>query len=55
VDFVLPRLHAQAMWQVILDTDYNDGLELGPRLAPGTTRPQSGRSLAVLSEIVGSA
>jgi len=53
VDFVLPSFHAQAMWQVILDTDYNDGLELGPRLAPGTKRAQSGRSLAVLSEIVG--
>jgi glycogen operon protein len=55
VDFVLPSFHAQAMWQVILDTDYNDGLELGPRLAPGTKRAQSGRSLAVLSEIVGPA
>jgi hypothetical protein len=40
------------MWQVIVDTDYNDGLEIGPRLAAGTTRAQTGRSLAVLSEIM---
>jgi glycogen operon protein len=52
VDFVLPCFHARSMWQVIVDTDYNDGLEIGPRLAAGTTRAQTGRSLAVLSEIM---
>ena len=50
IDFRLPNLCVNCMWDAILDTHYRAGLSIDGRYAGGETYPLEGRTLALLRQ-----